>query len=299
MVLGLVGIPSASVAQGDGPRAYFPVPDDLHTFTGYGIFLRGNQSASPGTVIEGADLDLDLGVIQYTHPLSIFGNAAGAFAAIPFGSVEGTVELRRFSQSGSSSGLADIQLGAVIGLVGAPALSRDEYAEFEPGFAMGAIGKLLLPTGDYDSDRVINLGGNRWGGQLGLGFFYYRGRSYLDPYLTTVELIPSVGLFADNDDPFGGDRLEQDPLFMAEGHITQNIHRALWVSFDLFYEYGGETFLDGVAGDDAQSSLALGGSLGLNLPYGIGLKASYGEVVARNDGGADGRMFRVIATFSF
>lgn len=49
---------------------------------------------------------------------------------------------------------------------------------------------------------MINLGANRWGLQVGGPMGYYLGDSFLDPNLTTSELLPSAFLFGDNSDPF-------------------------------------------------------------------------------------------------
>ena len=73
----------------------------------------------------------------------------------------------------------------------------------------------------------------------------------------------------------------------------------IWVSLDGLYTYGGETTTDGVSGADTQESFSLGGTIGVNLHRSLAIKASYGEVLWRNDAGPDGRMFRFNVTFTF
>ena len=73
----------------------------------------------------------------------------------------------------------------------------------------------------------------------------------------------------------------------------------IWVSLDGFYSYGGETTTDGVLNDDVQDALAVGGTMNLAFGPAFSMKASYGEVVYRNDAGPDGRMFRIMATGAF
>jgi len=74
--------------------------------------------------------------------------------------------------SASDTGFGGIILGGVIGLVGSPALSGKEFAAHDPGFQLGLVGKVFLPTGSYDSDKVISVGSNRLAGQLVLPITY-------------------------------------------------------------------------------------------------------------------------------
>lgn len=184
-------------------------PKDSQILTAYGMFIDGNQALDPGVSSRNIDLEVDIGVFQYTHSFSIFDNACGAFLIAPFGSTEGTFNFSNFSRTGESSGLGDIQFGSVIGLYGSPALEVADYITYDPGFSLGLLGKLTAPTGEYDEDKVINLGANRWGLQVGVPMGYYLGDSLLDPDLTTFELLPSVFFFGDNSDPFRADETSQ------------------------------------------------------------------------------------------
>jgi hypothetical protein len=70
------------------------------------------------------------------------------------------------------------------------------------------------------------------------------------------------------------------------------------VSFDGLYGVGAATTTDGIADENTQSQLALGGTVSVTLNTHMSLKATYGTVV-RNEFGADGDMFRVIAAVLF
>lgn len=295
----LLSILPRAQAQGDGPRAYFPLPVDSNIVAGYGMFIDGNKSLDPGFVFSDGNLELNVGVFQYTRCFNFMDQTAGLFGIVPAGKVSGTLGGGSLSPESSSSGLGDIILGGVFTLYGMPAMTPKEFQEFDPGFSLSLLAKLTAPTGAYDDSQVINLGTNRWSAQVGVPLFYYFGETLLDEDLTTIEILPTVTFFTDNNDPFGGSSMEQDPLFRIEAHITRNINRALWVSLDSMWTYGGETTTDGVSGDNTQSSLSLGGSVGLNLSQSLSIKASYGGIVARNDNGAEGHMFRTVVSFVF
>jgi hypothetical protein len=290
---------SVALAQGDGPRAYQVVPNGTNLVSVYGLALRGNQTADSSTIIEGGDIDVDLLLLQGTHSFAIDDKQAAAFVVLPYGEVSGKLDTRFSRLEGSSSGMGDPILGVILGLVGPPPLSLQEFVKAEPGFALGALAKVTLPLGQYDEDKFLNVGANRWALQLGVPMGWYIGKSYLDPALTTIELLPSVQFFGKNNDPRGADYTTQDALLRIEAHITRNLHKAVWVSLDGQYVHGGETATDGMSNDDVQSAFELGGTVNVAFSPTASVKMSYGEVVSRNDGGPDGYMARVIATIAF
>ncbi len=112
-------------------------------------------------------------------------------------------------------------------------------------------------------------------------------------------MIPAVTIFGDNDDPFRGETLAQDPLLTLEAHVTHNLSRAVWVSADLFAMSGGETETDGVSDDNSKYSLGLGATISVAVSKTSAIKATYGEIVDRNDAGMDGSAFRLLYTQFF
>jgi len=292
-------IPTNGFAQGFGPRAFQLVPDQSNVFALYGFALEGNRAIDPSVVIPGAEIDINLAVLQYTRAFDIKGKQAGVFVIASAGKVDGALDLLSQTLSDKNSGLGDIQLGASFGLIGSPALSIKEYIKYKPGFALGILTLLTLPTGQYDEAHALNLGTNRWAAQLGTIMMWYQGESMLDPKMRTFELVPSVTLYGDNSDPFGADNTAQAPMFKLEGHITQNINKAMFVSLDALYTYGGETTTDGIDNSDRQSALMLGASFNTMVSRSTSIKLSYGRVVTRNDDGPDGSMIRAIVSVLF
>jgi len=289
----------SALAQGDGPRAYQVVPNGTNVLTVYALSLRGNQTADMASVIQGGDIDVDLGVVQFTHSFAVAGRQAAAFALLPYGEVSGGLKSPFDRVQGSSTGTGDAIVGAVFTLIGSPPLTLQEFVAYDPGYALGLLAKVSAPTGSYDNEKFLNVGANRWALQLGVPMGWYIGDSFLDPALTTIELLPSVQFFGDNDDPRGANNTSQDALLRIEAHVTRNLNRALWVSLDGQYVYGGETSTDGRSNDDTQRAFELGGTVSVAFSRSASVKLSYGEVVSRNDEGPDGHMARLIASFAF
>jgi hypothetical protein len=285
--------------QDDGARAYQVAPAGIRSFSVYGIFTRGNKSLDPGSVVTGANIDVNVSVFQFAHPLVLGTRLGGIFLVAPVGQVVGTLSGSGTSVSGRSSGLGDIQVGWIQNIVGPPAATGEDFISLKPGFTLSALTKVTAPTGDYTSARIINLGANRWAAQLGAPMAYYIGGSFADARLTTFELLPSITVFSDNADPNGAEIVSQKPLLRLEGHVTHNLTRKLWVSFDGLYNRGAETTTDRVKDENKQASLALGGTAGVTVSPHFIVKATYGGVVARNASGGDGHMFRIIGSIVF
>lgn len=298
-VVFLTVLSNAGYAQGDGPRAYFPTPDGMKTIAGYGLFVSGNTVFDSGVINRNADLDMNIGVAQYTQSFAIGDRLAGAFAIVPFGDVTGSISGPFAGLKGDSNGFGDVILGGIVALRGVPALTQQDYAAFNPNLSVGVLAKITLPTGSYSQSKAINLGSNRWAAQFGVPVVYYFGNSFLDPKLTVLEVSPSVTFYSKNSSAFGGGTISQKPLYQVEAHLSHNITRVMFLSVDGLWINGGETSNNGVSNDDKQSSFSLGASIGLNLSRSTSIKVSYGQVVNRNSNGADGDMVRIILSKSF
>lgn len=192
-----------------------------------------------------------------------------------------------------------MQVGGTIGLVGAPALSPETFEAFRPGFGMSLLGRIYFPTGDYSDDRPVNLGANRFAYQVGLPMVFAAGRSYRDPALTSLEVLPTLTFYDDNRDPFGAGRSAKDMLFTLEAHLTRNLGPRVWVSADILYRQGGATTTDGVSDENGMHGWSAGLTTAFPFVRSSSLILTFEHVVERSDDGPDGWFFRtaVVAPF--
>ncbi len=155
--------------------------------------------------------------------------------------------------------------------IGAPALSMKEFADYQQDLIVGASLQVGLPTGQYDADRLINIGSNRWFVKPELGVSKAWG-----PW--TLELSTAATIFGDNDDFYGGQRREQDPIYSLQGHLVYSFRSGIWAALTGTYFTGGRTTVDGVRKDDLQESSRVGATLALpvNRRHSIKLYASTG-----------------------
>ncbi|MCX7301481.1 MAG: transporter [Rhodobacterales bacterium] len=291
-------------ALGDGARAYQLVPDGTAILSFQWIAQQGNAGLDLSAPIRQTSVDIDVLVTQYTQTFRIGDQQSALFAALPVGTLNGTLDLglpAPFPSTfkDSSEPLGDLIVGGIFGFTGSPVLSVADYVAYRPGFAAGGLVKVTLPTGTYNAEDLFNLGTNRWSTQVGVVMGYALGDSLVAPNLTTFEIIPTVTYFGENDDAFRGATVSQDPVYRVEAHVTRNLSQAVWLSADLNWQQGGATTTNGVYDDNDAYSLGVGASIGVNLSTQLSLKATYGEIIDRNEYGLDGSAFRLVANYLF
>ncbi|CAN7478189.1 transporter [Phenylobacterium sp. LjRoot164] len=289
LVLFLAG---AAHAQDDGPRVYQLAPVGAQNVTAFLVNKRGNETPEPGSVVPGSKIDTDILVFRYARTFDVGGRPVTPFLILPTGSV-------RSSGAPKSSGFGDMQIGGTVGLIGSPALSPEAFADFKPGFGLGVLGRVYFPTGAYGHDKPVNLGANRIAYQVGLPTVFATGRSYREPGLTSLEVLPTLTFYEDNDDPFGAGRSAKDPLFSVEAHLTHSFSRRIWASADMLYRQGGETVTDGRPDANGAHGWSAGGSLALPFVASTSVIFTYQHVIERDDDGPDGWFFRTALVAPF
>ena len=169
------------------------------------------------------------------------------------------------------SGLNDPRFRFSVNFYGAPALTLQEFANYQQDLIIGASVQVSAPLGRYDQDKLVNLGNNRWFVKPDIGISKTWGP-------LTLELSTGVIFFSKNEDYFGGKTLEQDPICSTQVHITYNLGRGVWAALSGTYDYGGRTTIDGVRSDELDNNSRAGVTLALpvNRNNSIKLFASAG-----------------------
>jgi hypothetical protein len=297
-VLASLGYSTAARAQGEGPRAFELAPEGSQAVNVYAIFARGNQSFDPGSVIPRVEVDVNGSIIEYSYGFALAGEAGSLIVSLPVGDATASVHTDNSVGTYTRSGIGDLQLTGVFGLLGSPALPEKEYEAYRPGFAVNLLTRVYLNTGAYDRTAPVNLGDNRRSLQLGVPVAYYLGESFLDAALTTFELVPSVTWYGGNDEPANGNHSSEAPLLQLEAHITRNFNPAFWTSLDAIFLRGAETTTDGVNDHNEQRSFSLGVSASVAVSDTVAATLSYTDEISRNGSGAKGRVIRLLAEFA-
>jgi hypothetical protein len=180
--------------------------------------------------------------------------------------------------------MTDTVVRLAMNLFRAPPLTGREFMDYrasrECETIVGVGLSVVLPTGEYDSDKLINLGANRFSFCPQLGVVHGVGK-------WSFEFIGSTCLFTENDDFFGGRKLEQDPLVILQGHVVHTFRPGLWLGASLGYDFGGQSAIDGVKKADGKELLSWGITCGMPLNRSVGLKFGYIDTRSRRTTGAD------------
>ena len=145
-------------------------------------------------------------------------------------------------------------------LAGAPASGGPPNDDKKSNTILGVAVAVSVPLGEYQNDKLLNLGQNRYYVRPQLGVLHTRGK-------WSYELTGSTFIYSDKDDFFGGQKLEQDPLYALQGHVIRVFDKpGYWAALSTGYGWKGDTVVDGTRSDNSQkrwlSSLAFGIPLG-------------------------------------
>jgi hypothetical protein len=258
LVAATIVMPGRSVhAQALEPRSYANTPVGINfLLLGYG-YTEGDVAFDASAPIKDAEVNVHAGLLAYARSLDVWGLSGKLLAVLPFADASGSAKLAGQEREREVLGLADPMLRLSVNFFGAPALSMEEFATYRQDVIVGASLQVTAPLGQYDSNKLLNVGTNRWSFKPELGLSKAWG-----PVI--VELIPAIAFFTKNDDFLAGKTLEQDPIYSVQGHLIYEFSPAFWAALDTTYYAGGRTTIDGEK-DQKQESVRLGLTTALSM----------------------------------
>ena len=281
-----------ALAIDDGARAYWKGRDGTHVvsfqYLNLNMQASGTQQFDPAHFIyPNADTEANVMIANYARHLTLFNRASSLAVNLVGGSVDLDVNTSLVppgflppgvtpgdSLRQSASGYADPSVQLDVNLLGTSRLrSTVDLVNYEPTWTIDAAVLLAFPIGQYDSNKLVNMGLNRWYGRFALPIKYHFG-AFAPGYRSSFELTPSVWLFAENDD-FVGQKLENDPLWQLEAHLTHDFTRSFFGSLDLLYRGGFQSEINGVEVGDKLDVGNLGFTLNYQLTDNFTIRTSY------------------------
>jgi hypothetical protein len=253
-------------AQELEPRAYSNSPVGMNFLVlGY-AYTKGDVALDASAPIEDGSITVNSAFLAYVRSLDVWGRTGKLELVLPYAWLSGSATLNGRPVSTEIDGLGDPRARFSLLLYGGPALSLEEFEDYQPDLIVGASFAVTAPLGRYDSDRLVNIGTNRWSFKPELGISKTWGP-------VTVELAPSVTFYTDNDD-FLGRRLQRDPLYAVQGHVIYHTRFGLWAALDATYYGGGAKTVAGVAEGEALQDVRVGGTLAVPINRYNSLKLS-------------------------
>jgi len=253
LVTGLIGaltLPAVSVethAQDLEPRAYAVTPVGLNFLIGGYAYSKGAVGTDPAVPIEDAQVKVNSAVLAYVRTLDLWGRSGKFDIILPYSWASGSAKFAGQPQARDVSGLGDPRLRFSMLLYGGPALSLDEFADFKPDIIIGTSLEVTPPLGQYDSDRLLNIGTNRWSFKPELGISKTWGPLIL-------ELASGIRFYTDNNDFLDGKTLQLSPVYSVQAHLIYSITSGIWLGLDGLYYTGARGTIDGRKGESLENA---------------------------------------------
>jgi len=272
VLMALVAGPVSCEAQDLEPRAYSNTPIGMNFLIAGYAYTFGDVSVDASTPIKDAELTTHSAYLAYAHAFGVWGRPVKLDLVLPYAWLSGSAEVNGQQESRWATGFGDARARVSALLYGAPALTLDEFEDYKADFIVGASLAVTFPTGQYDPDKLVNIGTNRWSFKPEIGLSKTFGP-------VSLELETSATFYTDNNDFFGGRKLEKAPLYAVQGHAIYHTRFGLWGAVDVTYYGGGRTTVDGEKGEEPQN-LRVGGTLALPITrqHSVKLYASTGAI---------------------
>jgi hypothetical protein len=249
-LIAMLALAASSVethAQDLEPRAYAHTPVGLNFLIGGYVYSKGTVGTDPSVPLTDTEVKLDSAVVAYVRTLDLWGRSGKFDIILPYSWADGSAKLAGEGRTRKVSGFNDPRLRFSMLLYGAPALSLEDFRDYEPDVIIGTSLEITPPLGQYDSDKLLNIGTNRWSFKPELGVSKAWGP-------LTFELATGVRFYTDNNDFLDGRTLEVEPIYSVQGHLIYSVTPGIWLGLDALYYTGGRAIIDGEKSESLENA---------------------------------------------
>jgi len=270
----------ATPAQELTPRAYWPSPVGTNILVFAYQNSSGNILTDPSLPVTDVTSDINYLQAAYQRTFDWFSRTGTVQISAPYswGKTEGFVADQYRDRV--TSGYADMQVRFAINLLGAPSMDRQAFRQLlaNPQTIVGASLVVKLPTGAYESDKLINIGANRWAAKPAIGMVW--------PIVPSLLFEFEIGawIYANNDD-FLGQVRKQKPIYSTEAHLVKVTRSGVWASLDVNFYRGGSTRTGDITQADPLKNSRAGFTLFYPWKHRHGLRGSYSNGIFTSSGG--------------
>jgi hypothetical protein len=244
-------ISTSSSAQELEPRSLTNLPVGMNfVIAGYS-YAQGNILLDPSVPIEDLDAKLHAVIGGYLRSVNFFGLSGKVDVVLPWASGDFTGIYTGVDTARSLSGMGDARIRLGINFLGAPALKLKTFGDYKPVTISGISLQIIAPTGQYNPEKLINIGSNRWVFRPQWGFAMYMKKWRIETYI-------SARFFTANNNFLDGNELKQNPFGAIKIHAIRSFLRNWWLALDAGYGFGGKTYLNGEESDTRISTIRLG-----------------------------------------
>lgn len=268
---------SDALAQSIEPRAYAPAPTGVN-FLVLGLAVgQGGPSLDTSLPVRDAKLEVLGPVVGYVRSLDLAGKAAKLDVIVPYERLSGSAVYQDQPVRRAVDGFGDPSMRLSVILYGASAMTPAQFRAYRQNLVVGASLQVSAPWGQYDPDKLLNIGAHRWSFKPEIGV-----SKAIGPW--SLEAQGAVTLYTDNPDFYGGVRRSVSPLYSGQMHAIYSFRSGIWGSFDATYFTGGRTTVGDLVNHDLQSNWRLGFTLAIPVTARASLKLNASGGVAARTG---------------
>lgn len=264
-------------AQTLEPKLYANTPIDTNVLLlGYD-HTQGAIPQNQAIGLENPNLKIDSAILVYGRSFGFLDHNAKFDIIFPYSTLSGTAQHYGIDVGRNITGMGDIKARLTFNLLGAPALTLDEFTSYQQDTIIGMSIQATLPTGQYDKSKLVNIGTNRWAVKPAIGI-----SKQISNF--TFEFGAEAEFYSTNEDFNGDIKRKQDPVYSTQAHILYAFQKGSWLALGMTYYLGGEYIDDGVeTGNELENSrlgmtftmpidkhnaIKIYGSTGINVRYG-------------------------------
>jgi hypothetical protein len=242
-----------SIAQDLDPRAYIRVPvKTTSAFIGY-AGSRGGVVSDPTVIFQNIKATIHTTSVGASHSFDLFGMTSQVLVVLPYSWANVSGDVGQQSQSVNRTGMSDMRARISVLVFGAPAANLAEVKAAPRSTLVGVSLNLIAPTGQFFSDKLVNLGTNRWSFRPEVAISQPIGKRWL------LDFYSGVWLFTNNNSFFPGNLTRsQNPMGAFQAHLSYNIGPIFWIAIDATYYAGGKSSIDNQINDDRMENSRLG-----------------------------------------
>jgi Putative MetA-pathway of phenol degradation len=245
-------------AQDLEPRAYSNSPIGLNfAIAGY-AYAKGDVLIDPSLPLENVSNDSHVGVFGFATTFRAFSQSGKFDFIVPYAALSAKGLVNGLPHERYVNGFADPAFRVSVNFIGAPALTVAEFKNYRQDFICGASMRVTAPLGQYDSDKLVNIGTNRWSFKPEIGCSKAFGR-------WTTELAPAATFYTDNGNFFGGQTRNVAPLYSLQSNVSYTFTPGGWVALNAAYFVGSRSTVNDLENDDQQEGMRFGATIALPI----------------------------------
>jgi len=223
------------------PRFLSSIPTGTNVaIASYG-YSKGNILLDNSAPIEDLNASLNNAIFAYAHSFKLFNKLTKFDVVAPYSFAEFTGALNKIDTSTTRNGFGDPLLRISMILTGSPPLKPADFVKHEKEkFKLGVFLRVRVPVGQYDSNKLINLGSNRWAFKIGMaGSYTIKKKLIFEAHLNSW-------LFTKNNNYFRGNSSFQKPIYGAQFHTGYIFKPGVWIAGSIGKTFGGKIEINNV-----------------------------------------------------